>query len=114
MSKSRKRSICEGVLNAALIFAVIEYIVEGIYSKTIEVLELLKINPEAPQLLQLSQNIQAGKGLGGFILSVVGLGILKWKFDVEINFWHLGGVILGFIGYGFYLAFSYYPLFPVT
>jgi len=114
MSKSWKRSICEGALCAALTFVAIEFIVESIYKKTTEVLEFFMISPNAPKSLEIYYNIQVGKGFWGFILSLVGLLAAKMKFDVEINLWHPIGVFLGLLGYGFYIALSYSHLFPVT
>ena len=81
MLKSWKRSIVEGILFALIIFAIIEFTVEGILHKTGEVIEFLQLSPYAPKSLELYYNVQVSKCLCGLILSVIGIIIAKVNFD---------------------------------
>ena len=93
-----------------LTFMGIEFIVETVYKKTSEILELLQMNPEAPKSLEMYYNLQINKGASGLLLSLLELAIARFKYQFEINSGHLLGVFAGWFGYSVFLFVNHYQL----
>lgn len=109
-----KKSVIEGAKCAVIAFAIVEFIGENVTGWTGELLEYVWVYPDTPNVLHFYIEIQIHKLPIALIIFLIILGAFSWKYNVEINRWHLLGIIPSSVGYGFYLAVKYFLIFPAT